>query len=126
METRIRRSERLKSKRAIDQLFREGSRIRKEQLLLRYLLKEGDGKLRFGVGAPKKRLRKAHQRNRTKRLMREAIRPELPKLRSLLHEQNKEADLFFLYQGRNVPEWQELQDEMIELLRRWEKEIGKG
>lgn len=125
MDARIRRSERLKSKRAIDRLFRKGERFKEGKILMRSTLEGGSGKMRFGIGVPKKKLRKAHQRNRTKRLMREALRPELGKVRTALFEQRMDADLFFLYQDGKIPAWKDLQGQMIRLLERWQRELEK-
>jgi len=53
--------------------------------------------LQAGVGAPSRTFRKAVQRNRVKRLLREAYRLEKPNFLSQAVLENKRVNLFFLY-----------------------------
>jgi len=53
--------------------------------------------LQAGVGAPSRTFRKAVQRNRVKRLLREAYRLEKPNFLSQAALESKRVNLFFLY-----------------------------
>jgi ribonuclease P protein component len=126
MDARIRRSERLKSKRAIDRLFKEGQRVHGDRSTLLFRVgTEGSG-IRFSVGAPKRKLRKAHDRNRAKRLLREAFRLYKQDFIDLLEKQGGQIDLFILYKASDLPSFGAVQDEMIRLLERCKEKLRKN
>jgi ribonuclease P protein component len=58
--------------------------------------------IQAGVGAPTKQFKKAVQRNRVKRLLREAYRLELPAFKAALPLQGKRLNIFILYMEENV------------------------
>lgn len=58
--------------------------------------------IQAGVGAPAKQFKKAVQRNRVKRLLREAYRLELPAFRAQLPLQGMRLNIFILYMEANV------------------------
>ena len=58
--------------------------------------------IQAGVGAPTKQFKKAVQRNRVKRLLREAYRLELPAFKAQLPLQDKRLSIFILYMEENV------------------------
>ena len=65
---------RLKSKRVLDQLFDSGQIIRTRNLLLRYQLIETVPAFYVGVSVSKRNFKKAVDRNRIKRQLREGLR----------------------------------------------------
>jgi ribonuclease P protein component len=76
MKLRYGKEERLKRKKLIDQLFVEGTSVSCFPLRFVYLPKKHQGAvpLMVGVSVPKKNMPKAVQRNRVKRVLREAYR----------------------------------------------------
>ena len=58
--------------------------------------------IQAGVGAPTKQFKKAVQRNRVKRLLREAYRLELPAFKAQLPLQGKRLSIFILYMEEKV------------------------
>ena len=70
------KEEKLKGKITIEKLFEEGKRIRSFPLQMVYLKKKHEGEHPFTVGfsVPKRLVKKAVNRNRIKRLMKEAYR----------------------------------------------------
>lgn len=82
----LNKSQRLKSEKTIGILFRSGNRQFKYPLKLHYtdytpgnpIYVETEYKLQFAVSVPKKKFKKAHDRNRIKRLIREAYRLNMP------------------------------------------------
>lgn len=92
------KSEKLKSKKSIELLFTEGDSVSSFPLRFIYINNSSDS--RIGVSVPKKKVPKAVDRNRIKRLMRESYRLN----KSVFEEFNKTGILgMFLFVDRN--EW---------------------
>lgn len=108
------KNERLKSRKQIEFLFQQGQRFAAPPFRVFYVikkreLKEGDGSLlQFGVGASSRFFKKAVDRNRIKRLGREAWRLQKQGLLQLLEEQNRQMDVFFIYTGKELPVYAEV------------------
>ncbi len=68
---------RLKGKKRIELLFRVGGSLHSKHLLLRYVTTEEKDTFRMGVSVAKRHFNRAHDRNRIKRQMREAVRANL-------------------------------------------------
>jgi ribonuclease P protein component len=69
-----------------------------------------------GVGAPSRTFRKAVQRNRVKRLLREAYRLEKPNFMSQASLEHKRVNLFFLYTDAVVLTQAVIQEKVKEAL----------
>ena len=107
MSFRFPRKEKLKSKKLIDRLFAEGKTITKYPLRLIYLKCEPSvsANTQTGVVAPSRVFKKAVDRNRIKRLIRESYR--LHKAQSFNNIDGKFAFLF-IYIGREIPTFMEI------------------
>lgn len=70
------KKEKLKSKKAIEQLFIEGISVSSYPLRMVFLKKEHDAEfpIKLGISVPKKKVNKAVGRNRIKRVLREVYR----------------------------------------------------
>jgi ribonuclease P protein component len=77
---------------------------------------QANGQLQAGVGAPSRTFRKAVQRNRVKRLLREAYRLEKPNFITQAAFDYKRVNLFFLYNDANVLTQVEIQAKVKEAL----------
>lgn len=106
--------ERLKSRKQIEFLFQQGQRFAAPPFRVFYVIKEKELKeatgslLQFGVGASSRFFKKAVDRNRIKRLGREAWRLQKRELLQVLEEQNKQLDVFFIYTGKELPAYAEV------------------
>ncbi len=112
------KKEKLKSRKLIEKLFIEGKSISKYPIKLIYLqsaLPE-DVKIQAGVAVPKKNFKSAVKRNRIKRLLREAYR--LNK-HSLFNNSNPSFALLFLYIGREMPLYQDVEAGVKKLLQKF-------
>ena len=76
-----------------------------------------------GVGAPTKQFKKAVQRNRVKRLLREAYRMALPAFKAALPLQGMRLNIFILYMDVNVLPQIEINAKMNLLLNQLVKRI---
>lgn len=118
------KKEKLKSRKLIGQLFAEGKSISKFPLRLVYLktdLPEGTG-IQAAVSVGKRNFKKAVDRNRIKRLLRETYR-----LNKHMVLEGSEASyaFMFLYLGREMPEYKKTEHKMKQLLTLFlEKEGG--
>jgi len=72
---------RLKGRKIFNDLFRTGKAFSNEVLLLKVVPGEKDSPTKFGFGASLKFSKKAVERNRAKRWMREAVRAKINEIR---------------------------------------------
>jgi len=117
------RSEKLKSRKLIQELFAKGKSVSVAPVKCLFLLKpEGMNELiQTGVGVSARNFRKSVQRNRIKRMMREAYRNNNHSLHQALSQQQTSLALFMLYLGKDMPQWDELQTAVKLALNKLEK-----
>lgn len=120
---------RLRLKTDFDELFLKGKTIREFPLKAVYLggkRESGDKNpytaLQTGLVVPKKLFKRAVDRNRIKRLMREAIRLHSVALRQILSEAGKKMRLVILFTGKEEPDFATLQTKIILILQRLQRE----
>ena len=122
MELTFPRKERLKSKKLIERLFVEGTSINAYPLKLIYLKAPLSEDVFFQVAAvaPKKNFKAAVQRNRIKRLIREAYR-----LNKHLIFNNTEAQyaLVILYLGKEMPSFAQIEEKTKAVLTKFLKQM---
>jgi len=99
------KSEKLKSRKLLNQIFAEGKSLNAFPLKLTYRIQDVDGigTAKVGVGVSSRYFKKAVNRNRVKRLLREAYRLNKYLLADLLPE-NKQINLFILFIGKDLAE----------------------
>lgn len=116
MDESFGKKEKLKSKVLIDRLFIEGESVKKYPLRLIYLSLEtsGEGINKAAVSVPKRSFKKAVDRIKLKRLMREAYRKN-----KYLVTNNLAASyaLMFIYTGREISEYSRIFKATEELLK---------
>lgn len=108
------KKDKLKSRKQTQNLFSNGKAIGVFPIKLIYTIEAVDtaGVLKAGVGAPTRTFRKAVQRNRVKRLLREAYRLEKPTFLSQFSLEHKRINLFFLYGNAEVLPQAEIQNKV--------------
>ncbi len=107
----------MKSRKQTEQLFSEGKRFTLTPFRIYYLIsKEQKKGLQFGAGVSSKIFKKAVDRNRVKRLVREAYRLQKKALQEKLVEQNVQLNLFFIYTGKELPVYKEVYDKTGKVL----------
>ena len=81
--------------------------------------------LRFGIAVSKKISKLAVQRNRIKRITREAYRINKHEATKELEQQGKKLDFFLIYSGTLQTESTEIREKIILILRRLSRIHGK-
>ena len=104
------RQERLKSRKLIEQLFKEGKSISVFPYRALYLPVAGsDAQLPFslqaGITVSSKNFKKAVHRNKIKRLTREAYRLQKAALQQKLTNTGQQLILFLIYTGKEMPDF---------------------
>lgn len=99
----LKKNERLKSRKAIEQLFKEGKRFTVSSLRIFYATTDNKGLL-LGAGVSTKHFKKAVDRNRIKRLIRESWRLQKNELQGLANEKTG-LHVFIIYTDKELPEY---------------------
>ncbi|WP_435578591.1 ribonuclease P protein component [Gilvibacter sp.] len=108
-------SQRLKSSKQIEALFAQGKTAKAFPLLMRFMPADVPAhKAAFAVS--KRNFKKAVDRNRVKRLMREAYRLE----KNTVDSTSARYLMLFIYTGKNLPTLIELRLSMAKLLKQLE------
>lgn len=111
------KKERLRSRKLIGQLFREGRSFTVSPFRVYYLPGPAPGSsLQFAVGVSSRHFKKATDRNRIKRMTREAWRLQKTGLEAALQQQNKELAVFVIYTGRDLPVYREVHEKLAKVL----------
>jgi ribonuclease P protein component len=115
------KNERLKSRKAIDLLFSKGQRISQFPFRAFYIFEQDDrsnSKLRCGVGVSARNFKKAVDRNRIKRLTREAYRLQKPLLDATMKGRIKALSLFLIYTGKELPDFTLVKEKIAIILEK--------
>ena len=108
--------ERLKGKKQIEQLFTSGHSVGAFPLRLVYL--ESDSTNKIGVSVSKKHFKNAVDRNRIKRLLREAVKGSLTEI---LEGLDFKCVVMVLYVGKEMPTTPGLKPQFESLIKRFNK-----
>ncbi|WP_417557958.1 ribonuclease P protein component [Mesoflavibacter zeaxanthinifaciens] len=113
------KDEKLKSQKAIEQLFAEGKSVSAYPLRMVYL--DNQSQLKIGVSVSKRNFKLAVHRNRVKRLLREGYR-----LNKNLLIDNKldHYTLMFLYISKEMPNFKTIDKKMKALLTKFNDQVS--
>lgn len=118
MKFTFRKDDKLKSKKLIEKLFLEGEHVKSFPLRMIYVKVEHEGTQSFqvGVSVSKRNFKRAVDRIRIKRLMREAYRLN----KSVLENEISEKYVcMFIYTGRDEWKYAELEAKMIKVMQKF-------
>ena len=123
---RFSKTERLKSRKQIDALFAEGKSVSvfPVRAVYRFSAATEPG-LKAGVSASKRQFKKAVHRNRIKRLLREAYRLQKEEVLLKTNEAGLSGTIFFLYTGKDLPDFDTLKTAVGKCLHRLTKNIQR-
>lgn len=106
----------------IQRLFKEGKSFSHFPFRVTYLETENQGHaLQAGFTVSARNFKKAVDRNRIKRLMRECYRLQKNNLKISLEQNKKALAVFFIYTGNEIPKYNEVFEKTGSALKRLEK-----
>lgn len=125
----FKKEERLCSQKLIEQLFHKGSSFFSHPFKVIWLpaTLTGSYPVQVVISVPKKRFKKAVDRNRIKRLIREAYRKNKAELLySFMNEQGKSCALMIIYSSNDIFTASEIESKLINALIRLRKEYEQA
>jgi ribonuclease P protein component len=130
--------EKLKSRKLTERLFKEGKSINLFPFRVSFLISSTGfnipaGKafqpgcpVQFGVGVSSRNFKKAVDRNRVKRLLREAWRLQKAALYATALERGCQLAVFAIYTGKELPQWPVVQAQTTLMIQKLQAIIQKS
>lgn len=108
------------SKKVMDTIFEEGKTEKVYPFLLRYLTVDLKTSKRFQIviAVPKRKFKRAVDRNRIKRLIREAVRKKKHIIESSMSAEEQQLALFLIYTSNEEETYQKIIDKIEALFLR--------
>jgi len=125
MDERFGKEYKLCSQKTIAAIFKNGKSVRQYPFTVQFMEQPVPGKQPFQLvfSAPKRIFRKAHDRNRIKRLMRETFRKKKLILEEVLGKHNKQLALFVIYTAKEELPLKTLMAKTQQLLEKITQEL---
>lgn len=121
MSTTLHKNERLKSRKAIENLFRKGAAFNNFPYRIVYVLASAtDNKfpLQAGFSASARKFKKAVDRNRIKRVTKEVYRIQKTELQQALLNKHSTMSLFFIYTAGELPVYSLVKEKITVILKK--------
>ena len=124
----FRKSERLSSRKVIQELSLNGKNIRIHPIRLLWLslVLNQNVFAQVAFSVPKRNFKNATDRNRIKRRMREAYRKNKSLIYPLISQKKKQFALLFVYSGKEIVTYMETEEKLIATLNRFAEVIQKN
>lgn len=123
------KNERLKSRKQIELLFSEGKSFTINPFRV-YFIVNGQWSmvngLQFGVGVSAKNFKRAVDRNRIKRLTKEAWRLQKNELQEKLKTSRKQLNVFFIYTSKELPDFSLVKNKVAIALKKLLEKINEN
>jgi len=115
----LKKNERLKRRKIIEQLFSEGRAVTAFPIRVQYkMVDQLTVPLQAGFSVSSRNFKRAVDRNRIKRLMREAYRLQKLPLEQALQTKQQQLALFLIYTGKELPEYVLIKEKVEVVLRK--------
>lgn len=121
------KQERLKKKRIIGSVYQHGNKLFDYPILLRWVIDPLPTKypVQLLVGVSRRYFKKAVERNRIKRLIREAYRKNKHIIYPALETNGEQMAIAINYTGKKMPRYQDIENKIIILLQRLARQYEK-
>ena len=118
-------NERIKSRKLLEDLYQNGEQIKSFPFRLKYKKFEFDkgAQVQIVVSVPKRNVKKAVQRNRLKRQIKEIYRLNKDVLLSQFTGKKEGMALFLIYTGQPDQDYSYLEEKLIGLLKKLQEKI---
>jgi ribonuclease P protein component len=124
------KNERLKSRKQIEQLFAEGKSFAVFPYKVFYYTANCQlpmtNVLQFGIGVSNRNFKNAVDRNKIKRLSREAWRLQKKELKVLLTEKKIQLNVFFIFTGKEIMEYNFVKEKVAVILKKLIKLVNEN
>lgn len=114
----LKKEDKLKSRKTIDEVFNSGNNFSVYPFKIWWLAVNNETALQAGFGVSARQFKKAVDRNRIKRLMREAYRLQKNELQFQLQQEQKPLRIFILYIGKELPDYETCYKKLTAILNR--------
>jgi ribonuclease P protein component len=127
------KQEKLKSRKALEQLFAKGKSFSVFPIKVFFTVSDvsvsdvidNPALVQAGVGVSSRIFKKAHDRNKVKRLLREVYRTQKQPLYTSVASNQQQLNVFFLYIGKELPVFADLQIAMEKTLEKLIRKISE-
>lgn len=126
------KNERLKSRKLIEQLFNEGKAFTVQPYRIGYLIDKASNtqysisNIQFATGVSSKNFKRAVDRNRIKRLTREAYRLQKKELQDVLKQKDLQLNIFFIFTGKELFDFNTIRDKVHVILNKMIKVVDEN
>ncbi len=114
----LKKEDKLKSRKTIDEVFNGGNNFSVYPFKIWWLAVKDETALQAGFGVSARQFKKAVDRNKIKRLMREAYRLQKNDLQIQLEQEQKPLRIFILYIGKELPDYETCYKKLTAILNR--------
>jgi ribonuclease P protein component len=116
----LKKVERLKRRKVIEKLFSEGRAVTSFPIRVQYKIDDPllTVSLQAGFSVSSRNFKKAVDRNRIKRLMREAYRLQKAPLEQALQTKQQKLALFLIYTGKELPNYALVREKVEVVLKK--------
>ncbi len=116
------KDERLKSRKQIEELFAKGQKFSSGFFRVHFLIdKIGGSELQCGIAVSNKNFKMAVDRNKIKRLAREAWRLQKNELKEKLSASGQQMNVFLIYTGKTIVPYSEVLEVIQKIISKLHK-----
>lgn len=116
---------RLKSRKKLQEVFSSGKKIYSGPVKLLYIKEAGAADIKCGIGVNGRYFKKAVDRNRIKRLLKEAYRLQQHSLRDFVALQPTNLSIFLLFTGKEMTDYDTIFKLVGNNLQKLEKQLNE-